>query len=587
VIVRQYICIWTSFSCLALAFCGGRDLVGDASTDDVVDTAEVPDVTEEDACTIEYRGRVYQQSDFYLCGELVGCHPEPDPLCSSLIPCPGSSCEPGLSLSCDYCTFATGIPSGEFAYAVCERGSWTIGFTHCEPSGECIDDAGCDDGDPCTVDSCVSMWCEHEAVDGDEDGYMASMVDGVVCDGDDCDDSDPEVHPGALDVCGDGIDQDCDDHDATEGVRGEVIELLDYIHTGPNLYILLVWTGSEYVFVYRTWSGPGIFLRRIDPAGKRVSADMRIREYEDAYDMAWSGSVIGTVWNEAMGDGGDAYFQAIGPDGLPLSDEIRLTDSGTVTWDGSTSYGPRIHPVGDEFAVIWLDQVGDEYQIFYTRVDGSGVKLVADAQVTDVALGVMSEMCMAWTGSEVGLVWRRNWDPRGPYLEPRLLLSRLTPSGSGAGPETTLHADASNTRDYSIVWAGSEFGLVWKEQRYLVDSGHGVLMSRLGPTGDARSTSELASYPSTSASDPTPVWTGSSFGVLHAHHLSDHGDIVLQRADSSGVLFGSPITIVGEGQPARLNLVWTGHEYGACWSEQISGTETRIKVKFARLGFCE
>ena len=39
----------------------------------------------------------------------------------------------------------------------------------------------------------------------DGDGY------GLGCAlGDDCNDSDPGINPGALDLCGDGVDQDCD-----------------------------------------------------------------------------------------------------------------------------------------------------------------------------------------------------------------------------------------------------------------------------------------------------------------------------------------------------------------------------------------
>ncbi len=37
-------------------------------------------------------------------------------------------------------------------------------------------------------------------VDNDEDGYF---------EGDDCDDDDPDVYPGATETCGDGVDQDC------------------------------------------------------------------------------------------------------------------------------------------------------------------------------------------------------------------------------------------------------------------------------------------------------------------------------------------------------------------------------------------
>jgi MYXO-CTERM domain-containing protein len=56
----------------------------------------------------------------------------------------------------------------------------------------------------CAV-ACVPDGGGGEALcDGDNDGYAAE----------DCDDGRVEIHPGATETCGDGIDQDCDGVDA-------------------------------------------------------------------------------------------------------------------------------------------------------------------------------------------------------------------------------------------------------------------------------------------------------------------------------------------------------------------------------------
>jgi len=66
--------------------------------------------------------------------------------------------------------------------------------------------ASCDDMDACTMyDRCNEGVCSGPPLDQDWDGYVD-----VACNGQDCDDADPDVHPGVTEIVADGIDNDCD-----------------------------------------------------------------------------------------------------------------------------------------------------------------------------------------------------------------------------------------------------------------------------------------------------------------------------------------------------------------------------------------
>lgn len=126
----------------------------------------------------------------------------------------GPSPDAGCSVDCDdgvACT--TDVCLGDTCGHTPDNAQCGDGFrctsTGCVPEG-CTTDAECDDGLACTDDTCMGRSCRSTPRDGDGDGAPAASVDGMMCGGGtDCDDGNATIGPGAAELCGDGLDNNC------------------------------------------------------------------------------------------------------------------------------------------------------------------------------------------------------------------------------------------------------------------------------------------------------------------------------------------------------------------------------------------
>lgn len=122
--------------------------------------------------------------------------------------CEGQDCSDGIDCTNDFCNSNSGECEHEPLDDRC-GGARCIPGVGCEEAEDCTRKQDCDDGTGCNEFDCVDDRCEVRPIDDDSDGFAR-------CDGGDCDDANPGVRPDAPEICGDGLDNDC--NGSTDGL---------------------------------------------------------------------------------------------------------------------------------------------------------------------------------------------------------------------------------------------------------------------------------------------------------------------------------------------------------------------------------
>jgi hypothetical protein len=148
--------------------------------------------------------------------------------------CSSGACQPLTCTDGDGDTYA--LQGGECGAADCDDTNPAI-----NPGAAEVCDNGLDDDCDGAIDF-MDVDC-MTCTDADGDGYP---YEGGPCGTQDCDDTNPDVHPGAMEVCGNGIDDDCDGlTDDAEPFCGA---------STPNV-VVVGWDGTQYDHLQECYNG--------------------------------------------------------------------------------------------------------------------------------------------------------------------------------------------------------------------------------------------------------------------------------------------------------------------------------------------
>jgi hypothetical protein len=326
-----------------------------------------------------------------------------------------------------------------------------------------------------------------QCADVDGDGYFAQPGCGTPVD---CNDADPNTHPGAVEVC-DGYDNDCDD--ALDNSWD-----CDRICDNPRKLgddVPIVADSPDWGLHDSCWNGNGF---AVVSAGRPVQFQRRSAVFDAVGSpssvtegtplgtlpsLAWTGSGYGVAWTDRRSPSDSRiYFARFDAQGQRIGGELPVStstaDNASVIWNGY------------EFAVVW--STGS--RVYFVRITAGGAILstplpLPTLEFSDVAINI------AWTGQEYGAVV--------VTYSGKLQFQRIDPNGSLIGSRVNVNDSVHRPDGWppATVWTGAEFAV------FFADSAN-VYMSRFDASGTRKKRTTPSLSHATPYSDPVQAAEG-------------------------------------------------------------------------------
>lgn len=340
----------------------------------------------------------------------------------------------------------------------------------CQPwfcrQGGCIagPSVDCDDGDPCTDDTCVpsSGECSFRALSLDQDGdgffgprpgYEAGEVGAC---GDDCNDASDRAFPGGEETC-DGVDNDCngivDDRATYVPALDDVVRVSDASHTQASSGGI-AWNDEVYATSYSgqstKWQS---YTKGLNADGSTAFPETRVTNHNsDAYagGISWTGAVFGTAWQDRRNDNYEVFFNLLGPDGIKLGPDIRVSES------QSFSINVELMWSGTEFFVLWQEMEGGGFSIRAQRVSVDGELVGAGEVLVPSHINAESPRLVEG-GSRLGLVF----NVVDSEARARPALRTFAPDLSDPSEIIHLGLGSSTGVNPSVTWSDGRFVIAW------------------------------------------------------------------------------------------------------------------------------
>ena len=419
-----------------------------------------------------------------------------------------------------------------------------------------------------------------QCTDNDDDGFFAEHGCSATFD---CNDYDPEIFPGATEIC-DGFDNDCDGEidnsaacDRTCDVPGAIDQVINVTNsTSLSQTPVLVWSGTYHGVVWADdqESPRGIYFRRLSQDGESVGSALRVSGYTNPAakpDIVWDGTSFEIVWVEDVGGLGQIFHARISENGvvenLPMS----------LTTPGGDSGDPAIAWNGQRYGLAWVNNSTGQYEVYvlsYSKLGDVGPEVMFTN--SDYA---SEEPYIAPDESGFAVVWVKVT----PDYFSGIWYQRTDNLGSAIGLPLEMTDPNQFAQSPAIVDRGDEYGLAWSNRTTGADTI--LYFKRISEAGAELSTRVMLAggeyYVNHNAIVAT---TGLEYGVSWDGIDSWNGyyNVYFTRIDENGSEVGNEMLLTPSSFESRnVSLVWDGTEYAVVWSESgASGAD----IQYLRIG---
>ena len=182
---------------------------------------------------------------------------------------------------------------------------------------------------------------------------------------------------------------------------------------------------------------------------------------------------------------------------------------------------------------------------------------------------------LAFADSVFGLSWD---DVRDGWYE--IYFTRVSAGGQKLDPDLRVTWDGDISTSSSLAWADSVFGVSWTDGR---DGNREIYFARLSASGAKLGDDLRVTYNANYTLNPSLAWTGSEFGVSWEDHPDPNSLIYFVRLSASGQKLGEDLRVSADSKVNTAyvpSLAWADSGFGVSWQDR---RDDNFEIYFARV----